>query len=126
MIVLSKDMEIGVKKIDDQHRELVDRINAVTSMGVSSVSTEETMKTIKLLGDYIIKHFNDEENLQIQSGYPDYAEHKKQHELLKAEYMKIRNAFEAAGPSIKFTLDLNKSLVEWIVKHIKSVDAKFG
>ncbi|MCL2845592.1 MAG: bacteriohemerythrin [Chitinivibrionia bacterium] len=126
MIVLSKDMEVGVKKIDDQHRELIDRINAVTSMGVKSVSTEETLKTINLLGDYIVKHFNDEENLQIQSGYPDYAVHKKQHELLIAEYKKIKNAFEAEGPSIKFTLDLNKSLVEWIVRHIKSVDIKFG
>ena len=126
MITLSKDMETGVAKIDAQHRELIDRLNAITSMGAKSVSTEETQKTLKLLGDYIIKHFSDEEVLQKQSGYPKYEWHKAQHQLYIAEFQKLKKEFDADGYSAKFTLDLNNSIINWIVRHIKSVDVEFG
>ena len=125
-ITLSKDMETGVALIDAQHRELVDRLNAVTSMGAKSVSTEETQKTLKMLGDYIVKHFNDEEALQKQSGYPKYEWHKAQHQLYIAEFQKLKEEFNAVGYSAKFTLDLNNSIINWIVRHIKSVDVEFG
>lgn len=126
MITLSKDMETGVAKIDAQHRELVDRINAVTAMGTSSVSNEETKKTLDLLGAYIVKHFNDEEALQKQSNYPKYEEHRKQHQLYIGEFEKLKKEFNQNGHSAKFTLDLSNSVIGWIVRHIKSSDAAFG
>ena len=126
MIALTKDMEVGVPKIDEQHRELVSRINAVTSMGTTSATREETQKTLSLLGEYIIKHFSDEEALQRQSGYPKYEWHKGQHQLYIDEFKKLRKEFDTNGASMKFTLDLNNSIITWIVRHIKSVDVEFG
>ena len=126
MITISKDMETGVPKIDTQHKELVDRLNAVTSMGMKSISKEETQKTLELLGEYIVKHFNDEEALQKQSGYPRYEWHKGQHQLYVAEFQKLKAEFAKNGASSKFTLDLSNSIIKWIVSHIKSVDVEFG
>jgi hemerythrin len=126
MITLSKDMETGVAKIDAQHKELVDRINAVTAMGAKSATKEETQKTLDLLGEYIVKHFNDEEALQQQSGYPKYEAHKGQHQQYVAEFQKLKKEFMTNGQSPKFTLDLSNSIISWIVKHIKSVDVEFG
>lgn len=126
MIVLTKDMEVGVPKIDAQHSELVKRLNAVTSMGVKAVSREETQKTLNLLGDYIVRHFGDEEALQKQSGYPKYEWHKGQHQLYVAEIAKLKKEFEANGISSKFTIDLNNSIIVWIVRHIKTVDVELG
>jgi hemerythrin len=126
MITLSKDMETGVARIDAQHRELVDRINDVTAMGAKSASKEETQKTLDLLGEYIVKHFSDEEALQQQSGYPKYEWHKGQHQQYVAEFQKLKKEFMTNGQSPKFTLDLSNSIINWIVKHIKSVDVEFG
>ncbi len=126
MITLTKDMEVGVPKIDEQHRELVNRINAVTTMGTTSATKEETQKTLKLLGEYIVKHFSDEEVLQRQSGYPKYEWHKGQHQLYVDEFKKLKKEFDTNGASVKFSLDLNNSIVTWIVKHIKFVDVEFG
>jgi len=126
MITITNDMKTGISKIDAQHNELVDRLNAVTSMGVKSVSTEETQKTLDLLGDYIVKHFNDEEALQKQSGYPKYEWHKAQHQQYIAEFQKLKKEFATNGYSPKFTLGLSNSIINWIVKHIKSVDVEFG
>ena len=126
MIALSKDMETGVDKIDTQHRELVDRINDVLAMGEKSISKEVTKKTLDMLGDYIVKHFNDEEALQKQSGYPKYDLHREQHQFYFNEFQKLKNEFIENGHSMKFTLDLNNSIIGWIVKHIRSVDLEFG
>ena len=126
MITMGKDMEVGVAKIDSQHKELINRINAVTSMGVKSVSNEETQKTLDLLGEYIVKHFSDEEELQKQSGYPKYDWHKEQHRSYVGEFEKLKNEFSLNGVSPKFTLALSNSIINWIVKHIKSADVEFG
>ena len=126
MITLTKDMQVGVPKIDQQHEELIDRLNKVTSMGAKSVSREETQKTLDLLGEYIVKHFGDEEALQKQSGYPKYEWHKGQHQLYVGEFQKLKREFAINGISAKFTLDLNNSIINWIVRHIKSVDVEFG
>ena len=126
MITLSKEMEIGVEKIDNQHKELVNRLNAFTAMGAQSISREETQKMINMLGDYVVQHFRDEEALQIKSGYPKFEWHKEQHKILLDSYQRIKKEFAELGPSPKFTMDLNRSIVEWVFKHIKSADAEFG
>ena len=126
MIALTKDMETGVAKVDEQHKELINRLNEITSMGVNAVSNEETKKTLNLLEKYIQKHFNDEEALQKQSGYPKYDWHKGQHQIYIDEFKKLEKEFAANGHSAKFTLDLSNSIINWIVKHIKSVDVDFG
>jgi hemerythrin len=126
MITLTKDMEIGVTKIDEQHRVLIDRLNDVTNMGLKSVSKEETEKTLDLLNEYVAKHFSDEETLQKQSGYPKYEWHKNQHQQYVNELENLKNEFIANGISVKFTIDLNNSIISWIVKHIKTVDVEFG
>jgi hemerythrin len=119
-------MEVGVAKIDSQHKELVDRLNAVTAMGTKSVSAEETQKTIDLLGEYIVKHFSDEEALQKQSGYPKYEWHRGQHQIYVGEFAKLKKEFMTNGVSALFTLNLNNSIITWIVRHIKTVDVEFG
>ena len=126
MITISKDMEVGIAKIDTQHKELIDRLNSVVSMGVKAVSKDETQKTLDLLGDYIVKHFSDEEVLQKQSGYEKHEWHKEQHKHFVNEFNKLKGEFAANGNSPKFTLDLNNLIIGWIVRHIKSVDVELG
>jgi hemerythrin len=126
MIALNKEMEVGVPMVDAQHKELVDRLNMLTSMDVKSVSKDETQKMLGLLGDYIVKHFSDEEILQKQSGYPKYDWHKNLHQLYVLEFNKLKKEFTENGVSAKFTSALEKSIIHWIVTHIKDVDVEFG
>ena len=119
-------MEVGVVEIDAQHMELVNRLNALLSMGHDAASKEESQRTLDMLEEYIIKHFSDEEELQRKNKYPEYESHKKLHQLFIDEFEKLKKEFEANGHSLKFTMDLNNSLINWIVKHIKSADVELG
>jgi len=126
MLSLSKDMETGVDKIDSEHRVLIDRINKLIEIGGSSASHEEIEKTIDYLGEYVVKHFSDEEELQTKSKYPEYPEHKKLHTLFIDDFAKLKGEFEEKGNSLEFMMKFNNVLVTWIVKHIKGEDVMFG
>ena len=126
MLNLSKDMETGVEKIDTQHRELICRINSLLAVEDEPASEEKTQKTIDYLGEYVVKHFSDEEELQVKSNYPRYAEHKQKHTLFIDEFSQLKNEFAGKSHSMEFAMKLNSSLITWIVKHIKGDDVEFG
>ncbi|MDR2923875.1 MAG: bacteriohemerythrin [Treponema sp.] len=126
MISLSKDMETGVEKIDSEHRELINRINNVLTMGEESASEAEIEKTLDYMSEYVTKHFKDEEELQIKSKYPKHAEHKEKHTLFIDSLKNLEKEFAGKINSMEFTMKLNNSLVVWIVKHIKGDDVEFG
>ena len=126
MLTLSKDMETGVEKIDTEHKELISRINKLLEVGGSSASHEEIEKTIDYLGDYVVKHFNDEEEIQIKYKYPRHPEHHKMHAFFIDDFAKLKEEYEKNGNSMEFTMKLNNTLVTWIVKHIKGEDVQFG
>ena len=126
MIKIDKSMEVGVKLIDDQHQELVSRINAFVGMGVKSFTPEETRKMLDSLGSYIRKHFSDEQKLHLSVKYPEAAWHQGQHALYIKEFEALYKEYNENGISPAFTLKLTNSIIGWIVKHIKSADVAFG
>ena len=126
MINFDKSMQVGVKLIDEQHRELISRLNAFVQGGVSSYTKDETERMLDSLGSYINKHFTDEKKLHADSNYPEAGSHKELHKIYVNEFNELRDEYRKNGVSAKFTLKLTNSLIGWIVKHIKSADMKFG
>jgi len=120
------DLDTGVTKIDEQHRELIKRINDVVSIGAASSEKAETDKFLRFLGDYIIEHFSDEEKLQQSSGYPKYEWHKGLHKEYIDNFNSLKEEYAKNGPSITFSMHLNKSIIDWIMKHIRTVDKELG
>ena len=100
--ILTKDMEFGVAKIDEQHRELINKINELIEMSGEMFSTEEIKKTLATLSDYVTKHFADEEELQIKCGYPKYELHKIQHKDFINKFLKMASKFPSEGATFKF------------------------
>jgi len=126
MLAFTKDLETGVERIDIQHKELIDRINKLIATGEKPTSKDELKKTIDYLGEYVVKHFGDEERLQAQYKYPKYEEHKEKHKKFVEEYLNLKKEFETNGDSVDFILKLNNSIIVWIVKHIKGDDVELG
>lgn len=119
-----KSLETGNKAIDDQHKELINAINNLLDACGQGKGRDEIKNTIKFLADYTVKHFNDEERLQKQYNYPDYAAHKKLHEDFKIEVNNIISEFEGNGTSVILTHKVNNIIASWLIKHIKGEDKK--
>lgn len=58
-----------------------------------------------------------------RSGKPAIAEHKKEHDKLRAVVKDLYNMLEEEeGPSEAFVEQVNKNVIEWLYRHIKGFD----
>ena len=61
--------------------------------------------------------------LQESINYPAIAEHKKEHDKLRAVVKDLYNMLEEEeGPSEAFVEQVNKNVIEWLYRHIKGFD----
>ena len=122
----TQNMVTNVQLIDEQHKTLFNHIDLVESMGSAPISKEKAMETIGFLGDYIVKHFNDEEELQKNSHYPRHSAHHKLHKWYIGEYHKLRAEYDKHGYSEYFAHILNESIINWFQNHVLIEDIALG
>ena len=117
---------VGVDKIDNQHKELFDRINKLVTAMKSGKGKDEVINTLDFLEEYVIKHFNDEEELQKQSNYPKYEIQHREHEELKKGLKDLRMVFETTGISALFVINVQQKISSWWINHIRNLDMELG
>jgi len=121
-----KKWSVGIDKIDHQHKELFDRINKLVSAMREGKGKDEVIETLSFLEEYVIKHFNDAEEMQRKSNYPKYDIQHKQHEEFKEELRELRKVFEKAGVSALFVINVQQKMSSWWRKHIRELDRDLG
>ncbi len=122
---LTKDLETGNTIIDGEHRELFRAVNTLLdacSQGKGRAAMEPAMK---FLMDYVDKHFAHEEQLQMQSKYPNMATHKTFHTGYKQKLRDIAGKIPPTGPSISDLSSLNMH-IGTLLTHIRTEDKKLG
>jgi hemerythrin len=119
------EYETGVDRIDFQHRNLVNILNDLIS--VPDLEEMQRQKLVELNLEEMIRytsfHFEVEEQFMTEAHYPKFAEHKKEHEALKAKAMGFVDRFNKGernleGPIIEF-------LWSWLINHIGKSDMDY-
>jgi len=124
MFSLSKDMMIGNHMIDNDHQKLVDIINEfeLKSQENSLLAMHETLKELLKYSKY---HFEREEKLQKESGYPHYQMHKSEHAtfIYNIKLMAKSYFVDKTKPiDEKATKDIINFMQHWLVYHIEKFD----
>ena len=119
-------LAVGVPLIDQQHKELIDALNALLSAMASSRGKEEVGKLLKFLGDYTVSHFAAEEQIMGRNAYPGFAAHKAQHEAFIGDFKKLAADFAQAGPSTSLAIKLNGKVCQWLRDHIGGMDRELA
>jgi len=120
----SKEYELDVPQIDDQHRELVKLINDLYDSIKEGYSTEAVALTLNRLLQYVEVHFETEERAMQERHYPRYAEHMLIHEALRQKVLSLKKE-QLQGRQIA-TFELLNFLVDWLKHHIANEDVLFG
>jgi hemerythrin-like metal-binding domain len=115
-------LETGYEKIDSQHKKLIEALNNLLDACRSGGSKFELEKTIDFLLTYTVDHFQDEENLQKQYGYPDYLRHRQIHENFKPVAVNLAERLQNEGSTVALLAEVHSSIGNWIVNHIKGED----
>lgn len=118
------NLKIGVTLIDQEHKELCDRIDRLLAACTKGKGKDEIMETVEFLESYTIKHFNDEEKLQRASAYPKIKEHKALHEYFKGEIANLKEDIQKNGANIATISKTNYFLMDWFLNHIQKTDSE--
>lgn len=121
-----ENLSVGIDKIDNQHKELFDRMNKLILAMREGKGKGEVMDTLKFLEDYVVKHFSEEEELQKKNNYPKYETQHKEHEEFKMSLMDFKNMIEKEGISSAVAIRLQTKMSFWWRKHIKDLDMDLG
>lgn len=117
---------VGVKDIDDQHKELFSRVNALIDAMMQKKGGEEIGKVVKFLESYVIAHFGNEERQMTRNNYPGLANHKGQHEAFIKAFNEIKKQYQEKGPVSEVTIQINSKLGSWLRSHIPVIDKELG
>ena len=112
--------------VDTQHRQIFTLLSRLVGACEDGTALEKLRETLDALVDYTVKHFADEEALQIKCNYPGYIKHREMHEDFKKTVGRLAQRFAESGSSAELNDDLNIVLIKWLVQHIRNEDKNIG
>lgn len=125
-IAWSDSYKLGEENVDAQHRKLFDLLSDLVGSCERKTQVDKVHEALSFLVNYTVKHFNDEEDLQLKWGFPEYERHKQLHEDFKVVVSDLVKKFKESGSSDELSSALNKTVVTWLIKHIQGEDKKIG
>lgn len=120
------DLATGVEELDIDHREILVRLNNLNLACRHGTGNDELVRLFDFLEDYVIYHFNHEEEHMDRLRYPNHAEHKQEHTLFRERLREIRNQLKMDGPNLILFRDANKMLSELLENHIMGMDKRMA
>jgi len=125
LVTWSTTYSVGIKLIDDQHKELLNLVNDMYNHVNDDEEAERAyfQGVIRQAVDYVKLHFSTEEKIMKGTNFQGYAEHKKAHDSFIVSVVSAIKEFEEGKrvPLISFT----HFLKDWILTHIAIMDKQY-
>lgn len=121
LISWSDDLNIGVPRIDKEHKKLYKLIEELQSAVLEKQEPETIEKRYEMFTTYAGSHFHREEVLMRENGYPGHDEHQIQHEELSRQLSEMNR-----NDRLIFTDDTWNQIDRWFSQHFLSSDKDFA
>lgn len=125
-IVWTPSLSVGVENIDSQHKIWFEKADQLFEAGKTGKSKEVIAQMFDFLDDYTKQHFRDEEAYMTKINYPEIAEQKRLHQNFIKELAKLKADYQESGGNITLIINANQMIVDWLTKHISTMDKKIG
>ena len=125
-VAWSESYSLGNEQLDAQHKQLFEFVSDLVGACIDGSSVEKLHETLDFLVNYAVRHFSDEEALQIKHDFPDYEKHKKLHDDFKVTVLDLVEKFHNSASPDELNADINKIVVRWLIQHIQREDKKIG
>ena len=122
-IAWSPELSVGLFRLDEQHRGLVDTFNNLLAAADARVDSEIVSDTLTKLTQYACEHFRDEELLLERAAYPGIEEQRKEHEQFR-ETIALCCVATSRGLG-NVPRDLLAYLHDWLTHHLLEQDMKY-
>lgn len=116
--------KVDVEIIDEQHEHLFEIVNTMYDSIVRGDEQNALEEILSELINYTVYHFETEEKLFKEYGYPEYEEHKAQHDELCKQVVELQEQFKLKVVTITF--EVMDFLSGWLQEHTTQSDLKFA
>jgi len=124
LISWNDNYSVKVKQFDDQHKKLIDMLNELHDAMKVGKGKDVLEKILAGLIQYTNTHFAAEERLMKLHNYPDYEQHKKEHNLLVLQVLDVQKKYHEG--SAVLAQSVITFLKDWLKNHIQGVDKNYG
>lgn len=121
----NKNLETGIEAIDNQHRELIRRIDALDLAVYGGKGKAELVIMLEYLAKYVEEHFEAEENMMRNAGYPGLPKHQEEHRKFRAIYARILQEYKVKGSDNYLAMELDRQVGKWFEHHLMETDAAY-
>lgn len=122
--------QLGVVVIDQQHKELFERVGAfmktLRSAAVWEDKVQQVNDTLEFMKGYVVEHFRDEELYQQQIGYPGYEAHKQIHADMVNYVVEVSKNYEESGYNEQLMQQFGGKLLAWLINHVAAEDQRIA
>lgn len=122
----SNEYDTGVRVIDGDHHDLFDAVNQLHAATNGAAGTVDAVRgeVLGFLGRYVREHFEREERLLVEYGYPKLAEHQREHARF-LRFVKAARFLNANAPHLIDPRKLVSYLGLWLRHHILHADQDY-
>lgn len=124
LIEWSSELSVNVPSIDEQHKKLVNMINALNYAIEDGLTDDALRRIFEGLLLYTNKHFEYEEGLMARAGFPATGAHQAEHRALRESVKSLQDRL-ASGEMV-LGVEVMDFLHAWLVNHIMGSDRAYS
>jgi len=117
-------LSVGIPSIDEDHKKLMNLINNLQSAILYPTDEAFERQALKELVDYTCYHFEREEKLMEENGYPDFEAHREQHKRMIEKVQEFQQAYEHDREAT--VQEMTDFLKDWLIGHIAGTDQQYS
>ena len=120
------DLATGIAEVDNQHKELIKRINSLYKAATEGKGQAESERVLNFLQDYVVTHFGTEEKHMQKANYPKLEQHKQEHAEFVGKFKQLRQDIKEKGYTPNVMVGINQLLGKWLINHIRKTDKEMA
>jgi len=118
----SEDYSVGIPELDVQHRQLMELASELIRVVNLGESVKPDPVIVEKMAEYAERHLRREELVLRVRGYPDYLEHKAEHDEYRRKIVALRAQSDRRDLGVRIANFLN----EWWRLHILISDQEYA
>ncbi len=123
---MSDHNDSGATAIDKVHADLVRLARGLHKAFSEGRSAAEIELILRESEDIANQDFLHEESAMRETGFPDYASHKVEHEALSKDIALLKEQLKNEGPTSTLAVHNQRRIREWLVGHLEVADAELS
>ena len=123
LLAWSDALSVNIAQIDEEHRHLVSLVNRLYQSNRQGAARSVIAAVLDELVAYTANHFQTEEALFQQYGYPEREAHGQAHRQLVEKVQDFQQKFRHGVSELE--LSLLQFLKDWLINHIMKTDKRY-